>query len=208
MRLSLITICLVCMVGLTQAAVTFDFDTLNPYPGPPAGYDIASDISDYMTDLWGSTVTIPDPPGAVIRDDGWASNGTNYMTTFLAPDYTSNYYMEILFVDVPIVSMSFDWVVLDAPYLDPAEATFEYVAYDKDDVLVDSDFITANVNEEGTLIGDFGGALVTRLYFSNEGHHDIAIDNLAVAPVPAPSAILLGSLGAGIVGWLRRRRTL
>ena len=47
------------------------------------------------------------------------------------------------------------------------------------------------------------------VYFNSIGDSTGAdIDNLAFTQIPAPGAILLGSIGAALVSWLRRRKTL
>jgi hypothetical protein len=57
---------------------------------------------------------------------------------------------------------------------------------------------------------EYCGASISRavIGFNEQYARRFAVDNLSTNTIPAPGAILLGSLGAGCVGWLRRRRTL
>jgi hypothetical protein len=56
----------------------------------------------------------------------------------------------------------------------------------------------------------YSGTAVSRatIGFNNRVANRFSVDNLTVNSVPAPGAILLGSIGVSLVGWLRRRKTL
>jgi hypothetical protein len=54
-------------------------------------------------------------------------------------------------------------------------------------------------------IGTFSDGSLGLYQFSQR---DIQFSNLSMSVIPAPGALLLGSLGVGLFGLLRRRRTL
>ena len=192
--LALATILTICFVGVVHAGATFTFDD-----GGLSFADKDAAVSTYMTAKYGSTVTT----NGVFAAKNPVFNPTMFISTYVG--YGGAF--EISF-DVPVDSASFDWFVFEAT----AGADFKYMAYDQDGNLVDwfTQYCGSNSGGESGLLEY--STPVARLWFSNEGFHDVGIDNLKVgggtAPIPAPGAILLGTVGVSIVGWLRRRRVL
>ena len=89
----------------------------------------------------------------------------------------------------------------------------ELWAYDSGGNVVDSTFTgTLLRNDVETLtVSDAGGIAYILAYgtqTSTSSWDALGLDNMQWEPIPAPGAILLGSIGIGLVGWLRRRRTL
>ncbi len=60
-----------------------------------------------------------------------------------------------------------------------------------------------------TLLAGEGNAIYSLYWKDSSTTNDMAaLDNITLTLIPAPGAILLGSIGVGLVGWLRRKKTL
>jgi len=86
--------------------------------------------------------------------------------------------------------------------------TFTLDAYSGITLVGTQTVVLGPVNSWSTVSIPGAGIDSIQLSGSGSGFHPYGVDNLNFTPIPAPGAILLGSIGVGLVGWLRRRRAL
>ncbi len=118
------------------------------------------------------------------------------ITTTSGPDNV----MTIVFLD-PAISFTVDWVVING---NDVYAT----GYDSGGGVVTAFSVSGLLGptDYGSF-GSAGGTPVSKLTF-HDGTGMIGVGRITFEPIPAPGAILLGTIGVGVVSWLRRRRTL
>jgi len=188
------TILTICLVGSVQAVPTYTFN-----------FDIADDsgaaaAETHMEGLYVSDITVltSDSDGKIIKHDApLGGAGDGWVKVNGGPDNPDGF--RFIF-DEPIISASFDWATQSNAFHAEADGT-EFFSY-------------SGPTGNGTLPTYTFSSPVSTLFFHDSGIGWTGIDNLVVekytpgAVIPAPGAILLGSMGVGLVGWLRRRRAL
>ena len=225
---NLITICFVAssLIAAAQASASY---TETWDSGSLAGWTVNTIKSNV------EVVNTGGNPGGYLRT--WGTElvvGTldigaqNYTSTVFTGNYSAKGIIGVS-VDTKFISGSFDGAWLRFRYQDASQHGWMYpltstyqTNWQTFTVSLNPDWTNTQARAAGWLMDtDVFGGLTDSVSFqqtmsnvynaevriSGVGDVEAGIDNFSLI-IPAPGAILLGGIGAGLVGWLRRRRTL
>jgi len=210
MKKKLMIFCIAAGLSLTLAAPSFAAVTLNVDP---------TSLSDGLY-LAGSPGIISTPFGNISFVGQIRNSGDQDLPgkVFDVQDWDDP--------DPRNASLDFSDIFVNHPTYVIRSLTFSYggnadsivvEAWDGSSTLLDS---FSGVTDDGDPIGPetldagFGKAIYKLTWKDPVGSnpqikYDLAsLNGITIEVIPAPGAILLGSIGVGFVGWLRRRRTL
>ena len=200
MKRAVILSAIVCvaLAGSLQAAVVIDFES-DPSGAVPNGWMSADS----------ALVAFSDSSGANLQVGNWGAQTNNTKGLGVWADDPSYLIMDFSTLvdslqldfgnDDPGFSIAGDQAVLTV-FLGASQVGQTAVVMNRDDIMNQTIAISGPVFDRATFFYNV----------STNGLIEI-VDNIQFTPfsaVPAPGAILLGGIGTGLVGWLRRRRSL